>query len=120
GSEANVGASALYFFFQAEDGIRGLTVTGVQTCALPILKIRVARRQPLAASYANFYIANAAVLVPTFNDVNDRLALGLLGELFTRSEERRVGKGCISRSSPLHPKTLRSREDRAPQHKVDL
>src|SRR5205085_7116646 len=27
-----------FFFFQAEDGIRDLTVTGVQTCALPILK----------------------------------------------------------------------------------
>jgi agmatine deiminase len=36
----------------------------------------------LPASYANFYIANSAVLVPTFNDPNDRLALGLLGELF--------------------------------------
>ncbi len=35
----------------------------------------------LPASYANFYIANAAVLVPTFNDPNDRRALGLLGEL---------------------------------------
>jgi agmatine deiminase len=36
----------------------------------------------LPASYANFYIANAAVLVPTFNDPNDRIALGILGELF--------------------------------------
>ena len=36
----------------------------------------------LPASYANFYIANAAVLVPTFNDPNDRLALGILSELF--------------------------------------
>jgi agmatine deiminase len=36
----------------------------------------------LPASYANFYIANAAVLVPTFNDPNDRVALGTLGELF--------------------------------------
>jgi agmatine deiminase len=36
----------------------------------------------LPASYANFYIANAAVLVPTFNDPNDRVALGILGELF--------------------------------------
>ena len=36
----------------------------------------------LPASYANFYIANAAVLVPTFNDPKDRLALGTLGELF--------------------------------------
>ena len=37
----------------------------------------------LPASYANFYICNAAVLVPTFNDPNDRVALGILGELFT-------------------------------------
>ena len=34
------------------------------------------------ASYANFYIANNVVIVPTFNDPNDRLALGLLAELF--------------------------------------
>ncbi len=38
----------------------------------------------LPASYANFYISNAAVIVPTFNDVNDRMALGILGELFDR------------------------------------
>lgn len=37
--------------------------------------------QRLPASYANFYIANAAVLVPTFNDPNDRVALGILAEL---------------------------------------
>jgi agmatine deiminase len=36
----------------------------------------------LPASYANFYIANELVLVPTFNDPNDRQALGLLQELF--------------------------------------
>ncbi len=36
----------------------------------------------LPASYANFYICNAAVLVPTFNDPNDRVALGILSELF--------------------------------------
>lgn len=39
--------------------------------------------QRLPASYANFYIANSAVLVPTFNDPKDRIALGILGELFT-------------------------------------
>ena len=37
----------------------------------------------LPASYANFYVANAAVLVPTFNDPKDRLALGILGEVFS-------------------------------------
>jgi agmatine deiminase len=36
----------------------------------------------LPASYANFYVCNAAVLVPTFNDPNDRVALGILSELF--------------------------------------
>jgi agmatine deiminase len=35
----------------------------------------------LPASYANFYICNAAVLVPTFNDPKDRIALGILSEL---------------------------------------
>jgi agmatine deiminase len=36
----------------------------------------------LPASYANFYVANEKVLVPTFNDPRDRLALGILAELF--------------------------------------
>lgn len=36
----------------------------------------------LPASYANFYIANSVVLVPTFNDPHDRMALNLLAELF--------------------------------------
>src|SRR5207244_8980841 len=38
--------------------------------------------QRLPASYANFYIANDRVLVPTFNDLNDRRALGILADLF--------------------------------------
>lgn len=40
----------------------------------------------LPASYANFYIANEIVLVPVFDDPNDRRALGLLGELFPGRE----------------------------------
>jgi agmatine deiminase len=36
----------------------------------------------LPASYANFYVANAAVLVPTFNDPQDYVAIGILSELF--------------------------------------
>jgi agmatine deiminase len=39
--------------------------------------------QRLPASYANFYISNSAVLVPTFNDPKDRIALGILAELFS-------------------------------------
>jgi agmatine deiminase len=40
--------------------------------------------QRLPASYANFYIANEKVLVPTFNDPRDRQALGILADLFPR------------------------------------
>jgi agmatine deiminase len=36
----------------------------------------------LPASYANFYIANNAVLVPTFNDPNDRVALNTIADVF--------------------------------------
>lgn len=38
--------------------------------------------QRLPASYANFYIANAVVLVPTFNDPNDRVAMNIVAKLF--------------------------------------
>jgi agmatine deiminase len=60
-----------------EDGSR------IEVVELPMPAPLYFRGQRLPASYANFYIANRAVLVPTFNDVNDRVALGLLGELFT-------------------------------------
>ncbi len=50
-------------------------------------------RQRLPASYANFYIANALVLVPTFNDPADRLALDTLAGLFPDREV--VGIHCV-------------------------
>ena len=59
-----------------EDGSR------LEVAALPMPAPLTFHGQRLPASYANFYIANAAVLVPTFNDPNDRAALGILGELF--------------------------------------
>lgn len=59
-----------------EDGSRPEVV------ALPMPRPLVFNRTRLPASYANFYIANAAVLVPTFNDPADRQALGTLSELF--------------------------------------
>ena len=46
----------------------------------------------LPASYANFYIANKIVLVPTFNDSNDRVALNILAKLFPDREV--VGIAC--------------------------
>ena len=48
--------------------------------------------QRLPASYANFYIANRIVLVPTFNDANDRTALDKLATLFP--ERRVIGIAC--------------------------
>jgi len=49
---------------------------------LPMPSPLAYKNQRLPASYANFYISNYAVLVPTFNDPNDRIALGILSELF--------------------------------------
>jgi len=58
-----------------EDGSR------LEVVALPMPRAVVFDGRRLPASYANFLIANAAVLVPTFNDPRDRIALGILGEL---------------------------------------
>jgi agmatine deiminase len=49
--------------------------------------------QRLPASYANFYIANEIVLVPTFNDPNDRIALQTLAECFPRRKV--IGINCV-------------------------
>jgi agmatine deiminase len=54
----------------------------LEVIRLPMPAPLVFDGQRLPASYANFYVGNAAVLVPTFNDPNDRVALGILGELF--------------------------------------
>jgi len=50
---------------------------------LPMPSPFLFKGQRLPASYANFYFSNYAVLVPTFNDPNDRIALGILTELIT-------------------------------------
>src|SRR2546430_8123882 len=79
------------FFFQAEDGIRDLTVTGVQTCALPI-------------SFGDRRMRYTITIPP---DADAKLlerarATGM--PVDARSEERRVGKECRSRWSPYHSK----------------
>ena len=53
---------------------------------LPLPRPVVFCKQRLPASYANFYIANGVVLVPTFHDPQDRIALGILAELFPDRE----------------------------------
>jgi agmatine deiminase len=53
---------------------------------LPMPKPVIFEGQRLPASYANFYIANGSVLVPTFNDANDRIALNALAKCFPTRE----------------------------------
>src|SRR5258706_7101729 len=96
----------LFFFFQAEDGIRDWSVTGVQTCALPIsLKVGDVETQP-------FPIGDEAYLATAWRTLNfffgercgyDQPGIHQACHLdVIRSEERRVGKECRSRWSPYH------------------
>src|SRR5437764_5755774 len=89
----------LFFFFQAEDGIRDTSVTGVQTCALPIFVLG-----PNAGTDWEKDI-NRPVVIKT----GDRYQMWYTGQArgrswigyaTSRSEERRVGKECRSRGSP--------------------
>ena len=54
----------------------------LQVIELPMPAPVIFKGRRLPASYANFYLANGVVLVPVFNDKNDRCALHILGELF--------------------------------------
>src|SRR5207245_8810292 len=86
-----------FFFFQAEDGIRDATVTGVQTYALPICIGR--RRGQLGAHRPRSSVGgvrrspDAAMI---------RVVLPAHLRTLARSEERRVGKECRSRWWPYH------------------
>src|SRR2546430_5593813 len=93
-----------FFFFQAEDGIRDLTVTGVQTCALPILREpgRVFTRTELCERVWEHAHEYDTKLVEVFigrlhKKIGDPPLIDTV-----RSEERRVGKECRSRWSPYH------------------
>src|SRR2546430_1610677 len=79
-----------FFFFQAEDGIRFLTVTGVQTCALPI---GVAEAPDFAVDGPGWPPIGPPPLLPHRRPRPSPMP---------RSEERRVGKECRSRWSPYH------------------
>src|SRR2546421_5084862 len=84
--------SRCFFFFQAEDGIRDLIVTGVQTCALPIFYQFTSKKifKILAIIFLCYY---------SFNSQKQYVFYSKGG---LRSEERRVGKECRSRWSPYH------------------
>src|SRR5206468_8720432 len=83
--------SILFFFFQAEDGIRDLIVTGVQTCALPI---SAGQLQPPAPQ--------VAVRTERTQNVLGTPHQQPAQQLIPRSEERRVGKECRYRWAPDH------------------
>src|SRR5258707_8151491 len=89
----------VFFFFQAEDGIRDIGVTGVQTCALPIspaLVLGGSLPRPSRAPVTQFLPRCAIPRART--PKTPPIFLPLL----ERSEERRVGKECRSRWSPYH------------------
>src|SRR3712207_7429701 len=92
-----------FFFFQAEDGIRDIGVTGVQTCALPIcfsaldFKTDAKLRNSLKGETKDSIVIIVAQRVSTIMNA-DRIIVLDEG----RSEERRVGKECRSRWSPYH------------------
>lgn len=65
---------------------RILDSAGLKVVKLPMPRPLIFAGQGLPASYANFYIANGLVLVPTFNDPNDRVALARLARLFPDRE----------------------------------
>ncbi len=74
-----------YILKENKERLQNLTLPNgkmLNVIPLPMTSPLVFKGQRLPASYANFYISNYAVLVPTFNDPNDRIALGILSELF--------------------------------------
>src|SRR5689334_25138680 len=94
-----------FFFFQAEDGIRDGTVTGVQTCALPILVAPIAasrgprpRRKGHKFRHSGVFTLHACAARSLRLDSPDD-EFFREGRLDLRSEERRVGKECRSRWS---------------------
>src|SRR2546430_13117769 len=95
-----------FFFFQAEDGIRDLTVTGVQTCALPIW-IRMSAER-FRCYEAPVYVAwsqrnrSALIRIPLYKPGSEQATRAEIRCPDPRSEERRVGKECRSRWSPYH------------------
>src|SRR5256886_4415570 len=108
GARAARGCARLVcFFFQAEDGIRDLTVTGVQTCALPIWwPLQMARELDDAIlSLRTNELELGLWVVKTAGNPDAVLAMDkfiLSHQNNWRSEERRVGKECRSRWSPYH------------------
>src|SRR5690606_39655703 len=92
----------LYFFFQAEDGIRDFHVTGVQTCALPISLHRLGVIEQ-ERQVEQLQLGRVAIELRQRRrqqlDPAIQQGLHLVGVAVQRSEERRVGKECRSRTA---------------------
>src|SRR3712207_7888309 len=94
-----------FFFFQAEDGIRDIGVTGVQTCALPIYwPERVLVQEMVVPSGDQVgSVSWSGCCVRLVRPVPSALIIQISRSMVrSRSEERRVGKECRSRWSPYH------------------
>src|SRR5205807_5160079 len=93
GVRVKVEFDLIFFFFQAEDGIRDYKVTGVQTCALPILLVEQDNYQGALTRLARLGVKPIAIPLDRDGMRTDVLAT-VLADLKDRSEERRVGKEC--------------------------
>ena len=105
----------LFFFFQAEDGIRDTSVTGVQTCALPISATKNgqdkkrgrcrnenwAKKSGAQPQQEMGSIKSGGAAATEMVSKKSRGAAAT-GTGAVRSEERRVGKACRSRWPPYH------------------
>src|SRR5256885_3088951 len=103
----------MFFFFQAEDGIRDYKVTGVQTCALPIFKDlwpadeeidAIVEQAVKPAQFRAVYEPMFAIRKDDGNKASPQYDWRPQSTYIRRprSEERRVGKECRSRWSPYH------------------
>jgi agmatine deiminase len=91
-------------------GARDARGRRLEVVRLPMPRPVLFAGERLPASYANFYIGTGAVLVPTFNDPSDRVALGILAELFPKrtvvgihSTDFVLGLGTIHCSTQQEP-----------------
>src|SRR5439155_5301012 len=94
----------IFFFFQAEDGIRDGHVTGVQTCALPISSAKLAdAAKVLETQPSAIQLRYLQTLTEIGVEKNTTIVFPLPIDIINkRSEERRVGKECRSRWSQDH------------------
>src|SRR5437879_12433021 len=107
-----------FFFFQAEDGIRDTSVTGVQTCALPISEQIAGLYDPKSGE---FFIADWINPAEQRVVMAHELTHALQDQHFKvdRSEERRVGKECRCRWTRDHEKEKQGRENSRERKTID-